>query len=258
MDLELNNKLVFVTGGSKGIGFACAEAFLKEGARVAIASRSQANVDAALARLPGAQGYAVDFVNADAAAAAVERVERELGPIDVLVNSAGAAKRVTVDELTPARWRAAMDAKFFSYIHAIDPVIKRMAGRGRGVIVNVIGAGGRVASPTHLAGGAANAALMLSTAGFANAYARKGLRVVGLNPGLTETDRFLEGLESSAKLAGVSIEEARRRSVELIPVGRLAKPEEVANAVVFLASAKASYITGVTIGMDGASHPTVM
>ena len=151
-----------------------------------------------------------------------------------------------------------MDAKFFAYIHAIDPVIKRMAARGRGVIVNVIGAGGKVASPTHLAGGAANAALMLATAGLANAYARKGVRVVGINPGLTATERFLEGLEATAKLAGVSLDEARKRSIEAIPIGRLARPEEIADAVLFLASDRASYITGVTIGMDGASSPTVM
>jgi NAD(P)-dependent dehydrogenase (short-subunit alcohol dehydrogenase family) len=176
----------------------------------------------------------------------------------VLVNSAGAAKRTPPDELTPASWRAAMDAKYFSYINVIDPLVKRMARRGKGVIVNIIGAGGKVASPTHLAGGAANAALMLVTAGLANAYAGRGVRVVGVNPGLTETGRVAEGLESSARLAGTSIAEARRRSIESIPLGRMALPEEIANAVVFLASDKASYITGVTIGMDGAQYPAVL
>ncbi len=258
MELQLAGRLVLVTGGSKGIGLACAHAFLREGARVAIASRSEANIEAALAALPGVRGFPVDFVDAAAAAATIDEVERDFGPIDVLVNSAGAAKRATVDELTPERWRAAMDAKFFSYIHAIDPTIKRMAARGRGVVVNVIGAGGKVASPTHLAGSAANAALMLATAGLGHAYARHGVRVVGVNPGLTETERFTEGLESSAKLAGVSLEEARRRSIAAIPMGRLAQPEEIADVVVFLASDRASYVNAVTIGMDGARHPTVM
>jgi len=258
MDLDLGGKLIFIAGGTKGIGFATARAFLDEGARVVVASRSAANIEAALAKLPGASGRAVDFVDAAAAAAVIDETERESGPIDVLVNSAGAAKRATVDELTPERWRAAMDAKFFAYIHAIDPTIKRMAARGSGVIINVIGAGGKVASPTHLAGGAANAALMLATAGYANAYAKKGLRVVGINPGSTETERFVQGLESTAKLANVSLDEARRRTIAAIPIGRLARPTEIADAVVFLASDRASYITGVTIGMDGASHPTVM
>jgi NAD(P)-dependent dehydrogenase (short-subunit alcohol dehydrogenase family) len=258
VDLNLNGAIVLVTGGSKGIGLACASAFAAEGARVAICSRSQDNIARALAKLPEAFGITADLADSDAAAIMIEAVENKLGPIAVLVNSAGAAKRTPPDELTPASWRAAMDAKYFSYINVIDPLAKRMARRGKGVIVNIIGAGGKVASPTHLAGGAANAALMLVTAGLATAYAGRGVRVVGVNPGLTETGRVAEGLESSARLAGTSIAEARRRSIESIPLGRMALPEEIANAVVFLASDKASYITGVTIGMDGAQYPAVL
>jgi NAD(P)-dependent dehydrogenase (short-subunit alcohol dehydrogenase family) len=257
MDMNLGGEIALITGGSKGIGFACAEALAKEGVRVAIASRSQDNIDRALAKLPGAFGIAADMSDAEAAANAIDAVERQLGPIGILVNSAGAARRATPDELMPALWRAAMDAKFFSYINAIDPLIKRMAKRGRGVVVNIIGAGGKVASPTHLAGGAANAALMLATAGLGSAYASRGVRVVGLNPGLTETDRVAEGLESSARLAGIDTAEARRRAIAGIPIGRIATPGEIANAVLFLASDKASYITGVTIGMDGGQYPVV-
>ncbi len=102
-----------------------------------------------------------------------------------------------------------------------------MAARGRGVIVNVIGAGGKVASPTHIAGGAANAALMLATAGLGVAYAASGVRIVGVSPGLTETDRVAEGLKADAKLQGVDLEEARRRAVAKIPLGRLASPREI-------------------------------
>jgi NAD(P)-dependent dehydrogenase (short-subunit alcohol dehydrogenase family) len=258
MDLNLRGEVAFITGGSKGIGFACAAALAAEGAKVAISSRSQDNIDKALAKLPGAAfGIAADMSDAAAAAAAIDAVESHFGPIDILVNSAGAARRATPDELTPAVWRAAMDAKYFSYINAIDPLVKRMAKRGRGVIVNIIGAGGKVASPTHLAGGAANAALMLVTAGLGSAYASRGVRVVGLNPGLTDTDRVAEGLESAGRLAGVDAAEARRRAIEIIPIGRMAAPEEIANAVAFLASGKASYITGVTIGMDGGQYPIV-
>jgi len=257
MDLDLAGRIAFITGGSKGIGLACAAALAAEGVKVAIASRSQRNVDEALAKLPGAFGFAADMSDADAAATAVDRVEHEFGPIDILVNSAGAAKRATPDELTPALWRAAMDAKYFSYVNVIDPVLKRMAKRGRGVVVNVIGIGGKVASPTHLAGGAANAALMLVTAGLGSAYAGRCIRVVGLNPGLTETGRVAEGFESTARLAGIGVVQARQRAIDSIPMGRMAAPEEIANVVAFLASDKASYITGVTIGMDGAQYPTV-
>lgn len=165
MNLDLKGKVVVVTGGSKGIGLACAKAFLAEGAKVGIASRSQANIDRALGQLKGATGIAADLIDAGEAQKMVDGMETVLGPIDVLVNSAGAAKRTAPDDLTPAAWKAAMDAKYFSYVNVFDPVVKRMGKHGTGVIVNVIGNGGKVASPTHLAGGAANAALMLATVG---------------------------------------------------------------------------------------------
>jgi NAD(P)-dependent dehydrogenase (short-subunit alcohol dehydrogenase family) len=258
MDLGLSGKTVLVTGGSKGIGLACARLFLAEGARVAISSRSRENLDRGLAELPGAAAFAADLTDAAEAGRMVEAVERELGVPDVLVNSAGAARRTPADDLTPALWKAAMDAKYFTYINVIDPVVKRMAARGSGVIVNVIGNGGKVASPIHLAGGAANAALMLATAGLGAAYAGRGVRVVGVNPGLTNTERVTEGMKADARAAGISEDEARARGIARLPLGRMAEPEEIANAVLFLASAKASYVTGVTLGMDGAQVPVVV
>jgi len=258
MELGLKGKVVLVTGGSKGIGFACASSFAAEGARVAICSRSRDNIDKATAQIKDVFGVAADLTDAAAADKMIEEVESRLGPIDVLVNSAGAAKRTPPDDLNPAIWREAFDAKFFSYINVIDPMVKRMAKRGSGVIVSVIGAGGKVASSTHLAGGSANAALMLATAGLGATYAGKGVRVVAVSPGLTETDRVAEGLAAEARLANISVDEARRRSVARLPLGRMASPEEIANAILFLASAKAGYITGVTLSMDGGQNPVVL
>ncbi len=258
MELGLEGKVVLVTGGSKGIGLACAAAFAAEGARVAICSRSHENVERARAELKDAFGVAADLADAAAAAAMIEAVESGVGPVDVLINSAGAAKRTPPNELTPAVWRAAFDAKFFSYVNVIDPIVKRMAARGGGVIVNIIGGGGKVASPTHLAGGAANAALMLATAGLGAAYAASGVRVVGVSPGLTETGRVAEGLAADARLSKISLDEARKRSVGRIPIGRLASPREIADAVLFLASPRASYVTGVTLSVDGGQNPVVL
>ncbi len=120
-------KVVLVTGGSKGIGLACASAFAAEGARIAICSRSRDNVERARTELNDAFGVAADLTDAAAAAEMIDAVESRLGPVDVLVNSAGAAKRTPADELTPAVWREAFDAKFFSYVNVIDPMVKRMA-----------------------------------------------------------------------------------------------------------------------------------
>ena len=133
-----------------------------------------------------------------------------------------------------------------------------MAARGSGVVINIIGNGGKTASPTHLAGGSANAALMLATVGLANAYADQGVRVVGINPGLTETDRVAEGLKADAKQNGFTEEEARDVAIRRIPMGRMATPEEIAQVTVFLASRQASYVTGVIIGMDGAQTATIV
>jgi NAD(P)-dependent dehydrogenase (short-subunit alcohol dehydrogenase family) len=258
MELELKGKVVLVTGGSKGIGLACALGFAAEGARIAICSRSRENIDKASAGIKEAFGVVADLVDAVAAARVIETVEDRLGPIDILVNSAGAAKRTPPDELSPAVWRDAFDAKFFSYINVIDPVVKGMAKRGSGVIISVIGVGGKVASSSHLAGGSANAALMLATAGLGATYAGKGVRVVAVSPSLTETDRVAEGFAADARLANISVEEARQRGVARLPLGRMATAEEIANAVIFLASAKAGYVTGVTLSMDGGQNPVVL
>ena len=256
MDLGLKDKRVLITGGSKGIGLACARAFVAEGAKVALVSRSEENLRKA--NVKGAYTVAADLTDAAAAAAMVERVEKEFGAIDVLVNSAGAAKRTDADDLTPAAWRAGMDAKYFSYINVIDPLIKRMGKRGRGAVINIIGSGGKVASPTHLSGGAANAALMLATAGLAYAYASKNVRVVGLNPGVTQTERVAEGLKAEAKRANVSEEQAYKQMVARLPMGRPAKPEEIADIAVFAASERGRYLNGANISTDGAASHVIV
>lgn len=282
MDLELKGKRVLITGASKGIGLACASHFIEEGAKVCIVSRSLANLENAMIHLrsltaarlgesshqeqsvlqhaTGSQDLisrSADLCKADQAQALVDSLEQSWGPIDILVNSAGAAKRTPAPELSPQAYADAMQAKYFSYVHVIDPCIKAMARRGQGVIVNVIGAGGKVASPIHIPGGAANAALMLVTAGLANAYAQQGIRVVAVNPGLTLTARLEEGLIADARAQGISAEEAQRKATAKIALGRIAKPDEVADTVVYLASARASYVTGVSIAMDGSTTPLI-
>jgi len=118
--------------------------------------------------------------------------------------------------------------------------------------------GGKIAAPTHIAGGAANAALMLATAGLAAAWAPHGVRVNAVNPALTLTDRMAEGLAADARLRGISEEEALQRAKARAPLGRLATPEDIANAVAFLASPRAGYVSGAILSMDGAATPIVV
>ena len=261
MDLGFVGKVVVVTGASKGIGFACAQAFAGEGARVALVSRSRANLDAALAKIRHVEhapvAFVADLCNAAQATAMVDQVESTLGPIDVLVSSAGAARRYPPDDLSAAAWRDAMDAKFFSYIHPLDAVIKRMGARGHGSVVNIIGMGGKVASPVHLPGGAANAALMLATVGLAAAYGPKGVRVNAINPGGTLTGRVQQGLDAEAKMTGLAAQAILERQQARIPLQRLATPEEVAQVALFLASSQSSYVTGAIIPMDGGASAVI-
>lgn len=266
MDLRLDGQHILISGGSKGIGRACAAAFLREGARVTLVSRSAENLARAVDVLAaGDDGcrtrvatIAADLRVPQEAADAAERAQARFGAIDVLVNSAGAARRTPAAELSPAAWRDAMDAKYFTYIHLIDPVIKHMAARGRGVVVNVVGAGGKTPSAIHLPGGAANAALMLASAGLALAYGPKGVRVNAVNPGLTSTERLQEGMAADARLQGITADEALARATARLPLGRIATPEEIADVVVFVASPRASYVTGAVIALDGAANPTVV
>lgn len=264
MDLQLKQKHVLITGGSKGIGLACAHAFLAEGARVTLVARSPETLKHALEGLLQAHPQSrvhtasADLTQASEAVRALDEAEAAMGPIDVLVNSAGAARRTPLAELTTQAWHDAMQAKFFTYIHILTPTLQRMAQRRSGAVVNVIGQGGKVASPIHLPGGSANAALMLATAGLAAGYADQGIRVNAVNPGLTATDRLYEGFRAESKVNGLSMEEQLAKAQARQPMKRLPAPAEIADAVVFLASDRASYVTGVNLTMDGALTPIVV
>jgi NAD(P)-dependent dehydrogenase (short-subunit alcohol dehydrogenase family) len=261
MKLGLEGKVVFITGGSKGIGLACARSFASEGARVAIVSRNQDNLDRARKTLAG-EGFDVvtsqaDLSKPEEAKTSVTAVEALLGPIDVLINSAGAANRYQIDAYNADAWHQGLNAKYFPQVHAMDAIRPGMIQRKRGTIVNIIGMGGKSAQQVFLSGGSANAALMLVTTGWASALGKYGIRVNGINPGSTLTDRVQRGLQADAQAQGITEAEALERSQSRIPLGRFARPEEVAAVALFLASDQASYVTGAIIPMDGGTTAVI-
>ncbi|MCA3129650.1 MAG: SDR family oxidoreductase [Betaproteobacteria bacterium] len=256
MDLELEDKAVVITGGSKGIGFACAAAFLAEGARVALVSRSAEHLRVAAARLHSAGDYppatiVADLSRPEDAARMAEEVAAALGKPHVLVNSAGAARRTPPDQLTAAAWHAAMDAKYFTYVHAMDALLPALAADGGGAVVNVIGMGGRMATSIHLPGGAANAALMLASVGLAGVYGPKGVRINAINPGPVMGERLEEALALEMQRSGLGREQVLAAGQAKVPLGRYATNEDIAQVTLFLASARAAYLTGAIVPMDG-------
>ena len=184
-------------------------------------------------------------------------IEAQHGPVDILINSAGAAKRYDPQDLDGQALRAGMEDKYYPVINSQQAVLVGMRARGQGVIVNIIGSGGKVPTSTHLSGGAANAALMLATVGAAAHYAAQGIRINAINPGYTLTGRVEQSVAVEAKRLNISPEEALARGVASVPLGRYGKPEEVADAALFLASDRASYIVGAILPVNGGRNPVI-
>jgi NAD(P)-dependent dehydrogenase (short-subunit alcohol dehydrogenase family) len=263
MEIHFKDQHVMVSGGSKGIGLACAQAFFELGAKVSVISRNPENLQTATHVIcaqdhhPNFYTVQANLSDAEQALYALDMAQDHFGLPHVLINCSGAAKRVGPDDLNPQAWKASMEAKFYPYIHLMDPVIKRMAQEGRGNIINIIGHGGKIAKAVHISGGAANAALMLASNGLAAAYASHGVRVNAINPGVTMTGRLDGLIDAQAKQSGKSKETVLKEFTEDIPMGRLAKPQEIAQVAVFLASPLASYVTANIVTMDGAMYPII-
>ena len=262
MDFGLRDKVVVVTGASKGIGFACAQAFAREGARVALVSRSRANLDAALAGIGDcAHRPAVFVADLRDAAQALRMVEARR--VDAGPDRRADQLRRCREALSARRARrpgvARRDGRQVLQLHPSAGRDRQADGRARArAIVNIIGMGGKVGRPVHVPGGAANAALMLATTGLAAAYGPKGVRVNAINPGGTMTGRVQEGLQAEARMSGLGARARSSRAREArIPLRRLGTPEEVAQVALFLASTQASYVTGAIVPMDGGAASVI-
>ncbi len=251
MDLHLAGKTALITGGSKGIGRATAEALAGEGCNVILVARDQGALDEAAAGIRAKRQVNVRTIAADLSSdAAVRKVAAEAGDPDILVNNAGAIPPGDVLSVDDAKWRTAWDLKVFGYISFSRVVYERMKARKSGVIVNVIGAAGEGFPTNYIAGAAGNASLMAFTRALGKGAPADGLRVVGINPGPVETDRLVMLRRAEAQQKFGDPERWRELSAAM-PFGRAASPAEIGNAVAFLASPVSGYTTGTILTING-------
>lgn len=248
MDLNLTGKTALITGASKGIGLAIARMLAREGCHLHLAARSDSDLRRVADELSVAFGttvvtHAVDLSkNSD-----VHALARRCPDPDILVNNAGAIPFGRLLDIDEARWRAGWDLKIFGTIDLTRAVYAGMRARQRGVIVNVIGVAGERPRADYITGSTGNAGLMAFSRALGAESVDHGVRVVAVNPGRVVTERLQPGLEIEAqKLFG---DRSRWREVPTKP--RMGQPEEIADVVAFLASPRASYISGTVVTADG-------
>lgn len=250
MDLHLTGRRVLITGGSKGIGRATALQLAEEGCDLVLVARDPAALDTLADTIRARRQVAVDTIAADLSQhTEVLRVAAAAGEVDVLVNNAGSIPPGDLLSVDDATWRAAWDLKVYGFIgltRALYPMLKARAG----VVVNVIGAAGEQFDPNYITGSAGNAALMAFTRALGRAAPGDGMRVVGINPGPVGTER-LEMLMRARAERDLGDPARWQELARHMAFGRPAKPEEIADAVAFLASPRSGYTTGTILTING-------
>ncbi len=249
MDLKLAGKTVLITGGSKGIGAACAHSFAEEGADLVLLARNAELLEQTASTVRARHGVKVSTLALDlrdptqlktAAAAA--------GKVDILVNNAGDIPAGSVLKLDEQAWRHAWELKLFGYINLSREVFRAMSDRGDGVIMNVIGLAAERATFDYICGSAANSALASFTKGLGADAHRHGVRVIGVHPPSTRTDRIEKVLRGAAEQRYGDPNQIERLIAEGI-FTRPIDPEQVADAIVYLCSPRASQISGVVMNL---------
>jgi 3-oxoacyl-[acyl-carrier protein] reductase len=239
--IDLSGKVALVTGGTRGIGRAIAQALYGAGAKVAVTGRDLARAQRAAAELgPGVVGLACEMADAAQIEAAVATAERELGPLDILVNNAGLTRDQILLRMSEADWDVVLDANLKGAFLAIKAVTKGMMKRRFGRIVNVTSIVGLIGNKGQANYAASKAGLIGLTKSVAKEYASRNILVNCVAPGFIETD-MTDALPGEAKTA----------LLQQIALGRLGKPEDVAGAVLYLASDLAGYVTGQVLVVDG-------
>lgn len=242
----LQNKTAIVTGGTRGIGFAIVRKYLENGARVAIAGSRQETVDKALAKLTAYQdrvmGICPDLCSPEEVASAFSQVKERFGSLDILANNAGVSSRTSLYDYTLEEFSKILDVNFKAVFVCSQAAARMMKEQGGGVIINTSSMVGEYGQPAGCAYPATKFAVNGLTRSLARELAKDHIRVNAVAPGVTRTDM----------VAALPQEMVERISAG-IPLGRPGEPEDIANAFLYLASDAASYVTGVTLRVDGAA-----
>ncbi len=253
MKLNLENKTVLVTAGSKGIGLATALGFHECGAKVAICGRSQDTLDAAAAQMPGCLAITGDVSKSEDIDRVVQATTDKFGGIDILVNNAGGPPPGLFEQLADDAWDEAVQLTLMSVIRATRLVLPHMRAQKWGRIITISSSGVKQPVPGLTLSNSIRMAVLGWAKTLANQVAGDNILVNTVCPGFTNTDRVTQILESQSKASGKSTEEIAAGIAAQIPMQRIGEPEEIANLAVFLGSEAASYITGTAIQVDGGS-----
>lgn len=262
MELGLKDKVIMVAGGSKGLGFAIAKACAADGARIALASRDTANVNAAAARLRSdygvdVVGHSVDMASAAAIAAWIEAVTARFGRIDGVVVNAGGPPPGTFDQLDDAKWQAAFELTLMSAVRLIRGVLPIMRKQGSGAILTLTSSSIKEPIDFLLLSNVLRSGVNSLAKSLSRQLAPEGIRVNNLVPGLIATDRMISLDTAQANAKNISVAEQRAAGEKLIPIGRYGDPDEFGKAGAFLLSDAASYITGSTLVVDGGTMKSI-
>jgi len=262
MEMALEGKVAFVGGGSKGIGRATALALAREGCKVAICARNQAPLDAAAEEIRAESGTEVlphvcDMARHEDIKRAVAGAARAFGRLDIVVNNAGGPPTGTFETLDERYWQHAIEQNLLSAVRTVREALPHLRRSGSGRVINVTS----VAVKQPIDGLMLSNATRLGVVGMAKTLSRElaaeGITVNNVCPGNIASERVISLIEERARRQGTTLEEAVALEEGRVPMGYLGDAEDVANLIVFLASAKARYITGATIQVDGGSTTAI-